>query len=169
MARIRRGASFVSGVAVGTAVTRCPPHRPVLALLTHTVPTSNVWPQTAPLAKGVESRPPGWRCPAAPESAPRSNGSAGSAGEAGAATAAARRSESSSVVAGCPVKRDIGNTRELKWTPLSRPFFGRNKLWIGGSDLRSGAAGAAPAIPALESALGSHSCGALSSAQVPPL
>src|ERR1019366_1399251 len=27
-------------VAVGTAVTRCPPHRPVLALLTHTVPTS---------------------------------------------------------------------------------------------------------------------------------
>src|SRR6266498_4633339 len=25
--------------AVGTAVTRCPPHRPVLALLTHTVPT----------------------------------------------------------------------------------------------------------------------------------
>ena len=29
-------------VAVGTAVTRCPPHRPVLALLTHTVPTSHV-------------------------------------------------------------------------------------------------------------------------------
>jgi hypothetical protein len=27
-------------VAVGTAVIRCPPHRPVLALLTHTVPTS---------------------------------------------------------------------------------------------------------------------------------
>src|SRR6266540_4090385 len=25
--------------AVGTAVARCPPHRPVLALLTHTVPT----------------------------------------------------------------------------------------------------------------------------------
>jgi len=31
------------GVAVGTAVTRCPPHRPVLALLTHTVPTSDMW------------------------------------------------------------------------------------------------------------------------------
>src|SRR3989442_11280535 len=29
-------------VAVGTAVTRCPPHRPVLALLTHTVPTSDI-------------------------------------------------------------------------------------------------------------------------------
>jgi hypothetical protein len=29
-------------VAVGTAVSRCPPHRPVLALLTHTVLTSDV-------------------------------------------------------------------------------------------------------------------------------
>ena len=29
-------------VAVGTAITRRPPHRPVLALLTHTVPTSDV-------------------------------------------------------------------------------------------------------------------------------
>jgi hypothetical protein len=32
---------FPASVAVGTAVTRCPPHRPVLALLTHTVPTSD--------------------------------------------------------------------------------------------------------------------------------
>src|SRR6266542_61128 len=30
-------------VAVGTAVARCPPHRPVLALLTHTVLTSDIW------------------------------------------------------------------------------------------------------------------------------
>jgi hypothetical protein len=29
-------------VAVGTAVADCPPHRPVLALLTHTVPTLDV-------------------------------------------------------------------------------------------------------------------------------
>src|SRR6266849_3345973 len=29
-------------VAVGTAVTRCPPHSPVLALLTHTVPTLEI-------------------------------------------------------------------------------------------------------------------------------
>jgi hypothetical protein len=29
-------------VAVGTAVARCPPHRPVLARLTHTVPTLDV-------------------------------------------------------------------------------------------------------------------------------
>jgi hypothetical protein len=33
-------ARMPSWVAVGTAVTRRPPHRPVLALLTHTVPTS---------------------------------------------------------------------------------------------------------------------------------
>src|ERR1019366_3803669 len=58
---------------------------------------------------------------------------------------------------------------ELKWPPLSRPFLDRNKLRIGGSDLRSGAAEAALAIPALESALRSHSCVALSSAQVPLL
>jgi hypothetical protein len=64
-------------------------------------------------------------------------------------------------------KKGPGVTR--KWPPLSRPFFGRNKLWIGGSDLRSRAAEAAPAIPALEPALGSHSCGALSPAQVPLL
>ena len=31
------------GVAVGTAVTHCPPHRPVLALLTHTVPTLDMF------------------------------------------------------------------------------------------------------------------------------
>src|ERR1039458_4030279 len=36
-------------VAVGTAVAHCPPHRPVLALLTHTVPASDtdVWRQSA--------------------------------------------------------------------------------------------------------------------------
>src|ERR1035438_3978187 len=36
-------------VAVGTVVARCPPHRPVLALLTHTVPASDtdVWRQSA--------------------------------------------------------------------------------------------------------------------------
>ena len=35
------------GVAVGTAVARCPPHRPVLALLAHTVPTLDVWRRSA--------------------------------------------------------------------------------------------------------------------------
>jgi len=56
----------------------------------------------------------------------------------------------------------------LKWPPLSRPFFAGNKFGTGGSDFL-GAAGAAPAIPALESALESHLCVALSSAQVPSL
>jgi hypothetical protein len=31
-----------SEVAVGMPVTRHPPHRPVLALLTHTIPTSDI-------------------------------------------------------------------------------------------------------------------------------
>jgi hypothetical protein len=47
-------------------------------------------------------------------------------------------------------------------------FFAGNKFGTGGSDFL-GAAGAAPAIPALESALESHLCVALSSAQVPSL
>lgn len=51
-----------------------------------------------------------------------------------------------------------------KWSPLSRAFFARNKLWIGRSD-SLWEVGAAPAIPPLESALGPHPCGALSSAQ----
>src|SRR5207302_10873786 len=51
--------------------------------------------------------------------------------------------------------------------PAARPQEPNVDLF--GSDWRFGAAEAAPAIPALESALGSHSCGALSSAQVPPL
>src|ERR1019366_5316219 len=38
-------------------VTRHPPHRPVLALLTHTVLTSDIWRQTAHSATGVEPRP----------------------------------------------------------------------------------------------------------------
>ena len=65
------------------------------------------------------------------------------------------------------VRCDIVHGR-LKWPPLSRPFFARNTFGSGGSDF-VGAAEAAPAIPALESALGSHLCVALSSAQVPLL
>ena len=38
--QLPRGPIANRPVAVGTAVARCPPHRPVLALLTHTVPTS---------------------------------------------------------------------------------------------------------------------------------
>ena len=37
--------------------------------------------------------------------------------------------------------------------PIVKPFWDTKSLWIGGSDLRSGAAEAVPAIPELESAL----------------
>ena len=64
-----------------------------------------------------------------------------------------------------PSGEPVAAVRDRKWSWLSRPFFARNKLWIGASDL-SGATAAAPAIPALESALGFHRWRALSSAQV---
>ena len=65
-----------------------------------------------------------------------------------------------------------GVKNELWWTPLSRPFFARNKLMSGGVLGLSfgGGSGSPPrAIPALESALGSHPCGALSSVPVSPV
>src|ERR1039457_3814152 len=65
-----------------------------------------------------------------------------------------------------PGKPENPDVRGLKWPPLSRPIFDRNKLRIGGYDFRSGAAEAAPAIPALEPALRSHSCVDPSSAKV---
>ena len=46
-------------------------------------------------------------------------------------------------VPGHPVEL-LRDMKALKWTPLSRPFFGRNKLRTGGSDFRLGAAQAAP-------------------------
>ena len=61
-----------------------------------------------------------------------------------------------------------GDTLDIKWTPLSEPFFVRNKLMLGGVLGSSLGRRVRPplAIPALESALGSHPCGALSSVQV---
>jgi hypothetical protein len=41
------------------------------------------------------------------------------------------------------VDLDLPPVEIVKRTPLSRPFFGRNKLWIGGSDF-SGAARSRP-------------------------
>src|SRR5713226_8977476 len=103
-------ASLALRVAVGTAVTRCPPHRPVLALLVHTVPTLDVWRRSARWDKDVRYGFQEAGQPAAPESAPRSNGSVDYAAEAGAATSVAHLSETPSVDARCPVRRDIGNT-----------------------------------------------------------
>src|ERR1035441_2578725 len=73
-------------VAVGMPVTRHPPHRPVLALLTHTVLTSDIWRQTAHSATGVEPRPGGVWHQVAPENESTSIGSSGSAGVSGGTT-----------------------------------------------------------------------------------
>ena len=71
--------------------------------------------------------------------------------------------------AALPVDR-LGST-QLYRPPLSRPFFARNKLMLDGvSGLSLGRPVRPPlAIPALESALGAHPCGALSSVQMPPV
>ena len=55
-------------VAVGTAVACCPPHRPVLALLTHTVPTLDSWRRSARLRCFAHTLKPAFpafpaRCP----------------------------------------------------------------------------------------------------------
>jgi len=84
-----------------------------LALLTHSVPTSDAWRQTAP-----EAQDPGWP-PAgewhrvAPENAPRSNGCIDCTVEAGAATGAAHRGGTPSGGPRCPVRRGMGNNPEL--------------------------------------------------------
>jgi hypothetical protein len=44
-------------VAVGMPVTRHPPHRPVLALLTHTVPTSDAWAPSRSVDQGCSVLP----------------------------------------------------------------------------------------------------------------
>src|SRR3954469_5431227 len=72
---------IVSAVAVGTAVAHCPPHRPVLARLTHTVPILDGWRQSAYWDKdaGLGLQESGHRV--ALQIAPMSNGSAGCAAE----------------------------------------------------------------------------------------
>src|ERR1039458_8343275 len=115
------GSSFQGGeaselrsdwVAVGMPVTRHPPHRPVLALLTHTVLTSDIWRQTAHSATGVEPRPGGVWHQVAPENESTSIGSSGSAGVSGGTTNEAPHYGTPSFAPGCPVRRDIGNIRE---------------------------------------------------------
>src|ERR1017187_8368909 len=109
-----RGRMSLAGarVAVGMPVTRHPPHRPVLALLTHTVLTSDIWRQTAHSATGVEPRPGGVWHQVAPENESTSIGSSGSAGVSGGTTNEAPHYGTPSFAPGCPVRRDIGNIRE---------------------------------------------------------
>ena len=62
--------------------------------------------------------------------------------------------------------RLIDNSDIVKWPRFARPNFAFNKLRSGSAGLVRGAAVTAPAIQALESALRSHLCVAISSAQV---
>ena len=66
--RARDGRPGGRPVAVGTAVACCPPHRPVLALLTHTVPTLDSWRRSARLRCFAHTLKPAFpafpaRCP----------------------------------------------------------------------------------------------------------
>jgi hypothetical protein len=72
----RRGSATVpSPVAVGTTVARRPPHRPVLALLTHTVPALDcVWLRSALLDTDVGFRPQAASAKPLHESLPRPAG-----------------------------------------------------------------------------------------------
>ena len=45
----KRTSTFLDLVAVGMPIARHPPHRPVLALLAHTVPTLDAWRRSAHL------------------------------------------------------------------------------------------------------------------------
>src|ERR1700680_5077505 len=65
-------------VAVGMPVTRHPPHSPVLARLTHTVPALDVWRQSVRSDTGVGFRTQVARHRVALESVSTSSGSAGS-------------------------------------------------------------------------------------------
>jgi hypothetical protein len=55
--------NMLGTLAVRTAVARCPPHRPVLARLTHTVPTLDAWRQSVRWDKDVECGRSGMRAP----------------------------------------------------------------------------------------------------------
>src|SRR5665647_310312 len=89
-----------------------PPHRSVLALLTHTVLTSDIWRQTAHSATGVEPRLGGSIHQVAPENGSTSIGASGSAVVSGETIIEARHYGTPSFAPGCPVRRDIGNIRE---------------------------------------------------------
>jgi hypothetical protein len=50
----KKRADLCSEVAVGISIARHPPHRPVRALLTHTVLTLDIWRRSAQWDKGGE-------------------------------------------------------------------------------------------------------------------
>ena len=78
--RTRSSCPSGSAVAVGTAVTRCPPHGPVRAELPHTVLTSDTWRRSEHRDRDVKSGSRAARLPGVPGSAPSSNGCGGPPG-----------------------------------------------------------------------------------------
>src|SRR5215472_438648 len=92
-------------VAVGTTIARRPPRGPVLALLTHTVLTSEAWRRSAPWGTGAGRRPPGAGYRSETGSVPRSNGAVGSVAVAGVATFASRLSGTGPASLRCPGSR----------------------------------------------------------------
>src|ERR1035438_9305356 len=99
-------------VAVGMPVARHPPHRSVLALLTHTVLTSDGSTQSERQDTGAEPRLPVAGSRVSPKRLSTSSGFFDSAGEAATTTCAALRAGTPSVAPRCEVQHDIGNIRE---------------------------------------------------------
>src|SRR5260370_27414587 len=104
-------------------IARHPPHRPVLALLTHTVPTLDTWRRSARWDRGVGHRPLVARHRGGHRSVPKSSDYADCAAEAGAATYVAPCVGTSRVAPSCPEPHGIGNTPEpqtVTTSPCSR-------------------------------------------------
>jgi hypothetical protein len=86
-----------------------PPHRAVLARLTHTVLTSDTWRQSVQWDTGVGHRQPGAGFRVAPGTCSRTSSASGSVDESDAATSEARGSEIAPGFFHCQEQRGTGN------------------------------------------------------------
>src|SRR6266478_4634725 len=89
-------------VTVGTTITDRPPHRPVLAALPHTVPTSDVWRRSEQSGRDAVHGPRVAGCPTGPQSAPMYILSAGCAAVAASARVSEHHCETPSFVPSYP-------------------------------------------------------------------
>src|SRR5262249_28717534 len=96
-------------VAVGIPIARYPPHRAVLARLTHTVLTSDTWRQSVQWDTGVGHRQLGAGLRVAPGTGSRTSGASGSVDESDAATSEARGSGIAPGSSHCQEQRGTGN------------------------------------------------------------
>jgi len=100
---------FPASVAVGMPIARHPPHRPVLARLTHTVLTSDAWRQSVRWDTGAGYRLPVAGLRVALGSVPRSSGFVGCVDVSAATTDEARVSGIAPDSSRCQEQHDIGN------------------------------------------------------------